>query len=420
MRSSRTDQPLAVVIGAGPAGLMAAEVLAGAGWKVDVHDRMPSVARKFLMAGRGGLNLTHSEPLEVFLARYADAPAQVLAAIRAFPPASVIAWSEGLGEATFVGSSGRVFPKSMKTSPLLRAWLRKLDTPGVRFHLRSRWLGWDESGGLVFDHPAGDRLIEHPDVTILALGGASWPRLGSDGAWVPLLAGEGVAVTPLAPANCGFAIRWSDVFRAKYAGEPLKRIAVTFDGETTLGEAIVTDEGLEGGVLYAIGAKIRARLAAGPVTLALDLRPAIAEEDLVKSLARARKGDTVSNTLRKAGLSPAAIGLLREAHGRNLPDNPFALAAAIKSAPLTITAVQPIERAISSAGGVAASAIDDAFMLKARRGVFVAGEMLDWDAPTGGYLLQASFATGHAAAFGALRWLAGEVSQDALDDTADA
>jgi uncharacterized flavoprotein (TIGR03862 family) len=399
---------------------MAADVLANAGWRVDVHDRMPSVARKFLMAGRGGLNLTHSEPLDALLARYSNAPAQVLQAIRSFPPASVIAWSEGLGEAPFVGSSGRVFPKSMKTSPLLRAWLRRLDGLGVQFHVRSRWLGWDQTGGLRFEQTAGEPIVEYPDATILALGGASWPRLGSDGSWVSILAADGVAVTPLTPANCGFKIGWSEVFRQKYAGEPLKRIGVALDGETTLGEAIVTEEGLEGGVLYAIGAKIRAQLSAGPVTLALDLRPALAQEDLIKVLAKARKGDTVSNTLRKAGLSPAAIGLLREAHGRNLPDNPYALAAAIKSAPVTITSAQPIERAISSAGGIAASAVDDAFMLTTRRGVFVAGEMLDWDAPTGGYLLQASFATGHAAATGAIQWAATQVPQDALDDTADA
>jgi uncharacterized flavoprotein (TIGR03862 family) len=420
MTSTDKTPPVAVIVGGGPAGLMAAEVLATAGWTVDLHERMPSLGRKLLMAGRGGLNLTHSEPLDRFLQRYGDTSAEVKAAIEAFPPADVIAWAKGLGEETFVGSSGRVFPKRMKTSPLLRAWLKRLDGLGVRFHVRSRWAGWDASGGLVFDQATGDQVVAHPDATILALGGASWPRLGSDGGWVPLLTGEGVAVTPLTPSNCGFMIAWSDYFRTRFAGDPLKRIAVTLGDETVLGEAIVTAEGLEGGALYALGARIRAALAAGPVRLVLDLRPGLSTEDLVKSLAKARKGDTVTNTLRKAGLSPSAVGLLREAHGRDLPDNPFALAAAIKAAPVTIAAAQPIDRAISTAGGVAASDLDDAFMLRARRGVFVAGEMLDWDAPTGGYLLQASFATAVAAARGAIAWVAQSVPQDALDDTADA
>jgi uncharacterized flavoprotein (TIGR03862 family) len=418
----KTDQThrVAVVVGAGPAGLMAAEVLATAGWIVEVHERMPSLGRKFLMAGRGGLNLTHSEPLDRFLSRYGEASPQIKSAVEAFPPSAVIAWAEGLGEATFVGSSGRVFPKRMKASPLLRAWLRRLDGLGVRFHVRSRWLGWDKTGDLEFEQATGDRTIAHPDATILALGGASWPRLGSDGGWVPLLAEEGVNITPLTPSNCGFTVAWSEHFRSRFAGEPLKRIAVTADGETMLGEAIATSEGLEGGILYAQGARIRAGLKSGPVTLTLDLRPGVSADDLVRSLAKARKGDTATNVLRKAGLSPAAIGLLREAHGRDLPDDPFTLAAAIKAAPVQVSAAQPIDRAISTAGGVAASAIDDAFMLRARRGVFVAGEMLDWDAPTGGYLLQASLATGVAAARGAIRWAEDEVEQDALDDTAEA
>jgi uncharacterized flavoprotein (TIGR03862 family) len=308
----------------------------------------------------------------------------------------------------------------MKTSPLLRAWLRRLDGLGVRFHLRSRWLGWDASGGLAFDQPSGDRHVAHPDVTILALGGASWPRLGSDGAWVGLLAGEGVTVAPLTPANCGFAVGWSEIFRAKFAGEPLKRIAATLEGETVFGEAIVTDDGLEGGVIYALSRRIRDGLMAGPVRLTLDLRPALTSEDLVKLLAKARKGDTITNTLRKAGLSAVAVGLLREAHGKDLPDNPYALAAAIKAASVTITAAEPIDRAISSAGGVVSADIDETLMLVARRGVFVAGEMVDWDAPTGGYLLQAALATGAFAAEGAIRWASGEIEQDALDSSADA
>jgi uncharacterized flavoprotein (TIGR03862 family) len=344
----------------------------------------------------------------------------VTRAIEAFPPSEVVAWSEGLGETTFTGTSGRIFPKSMKTSPLLRAWLRRLDGLGVRFQTRSRWLGWDASGGLEFEGPGGERKVAHPDVTILALGGASWPRLGSDGTWAHLLDRAGIAVAPLTPSNCGFRVDWSSHFSGKFAGDPLKRIAVTVGGETVPGEAIVTAEGIEGGVIYAIGAKVRAGLVTGPVTLSLDLRPGLSTEDLVKSLAKARKGDSLSNILRKAGLSPAAIGLLREAHGKDLPDNPFALAAAIKSAPIRVVAAQPIDRAISSAGGVALDAIDDSFMLRARPGVFVAGEMLDWDAPTGGYLLQATFSTARAAALGAIGWQKRRQPQDALDRTADA
>jgi uncharacterized flavoprotein (TIGR03862 family) len=382
---------------------MAADVLATAGWRVDLYDRMPSVGRKFLMAGRGGLNITHSEPLEPFLTRYGDAPAAVIAAIRAFPPAAAIALVEGLGEPTFVGSSGRVFPKSMKTSPVLRAWLHRLDGFGVRFHLRTRWLGWDIDGSLLFDAPTGRRLVAAPEATILALGGASWPRLGSDGGWAETLAGIGVDVTPLMPANCGFSVGWSQLFRDRFAGEPLKRIAVSLGDKTVTGEAVVTSHGLEGGAIYALGGRIRAGLAVGPVTLSIDLRPGIAPDDLVRPLGKARKGDTLTNTLRKIGLAPVAIGLLREAYGRDIADNPFALAAAIKSAPVTVTAAQPIERAISTAGGVAAGAFDDGFMLRARPGVYAVGEMLDWDAPTGGYLLQAAFATGHAAACSAIR-----------------
>ncbi len=406
MTQSENSRSHAVVVGGGPAGLMAAEQLAKAGWQVDVYDRMPSLGRKFLMAGRGGLNLTHSEDLDTFLARYGAAPASVVSAIRAFPPGDVIVWAEGLGEETFVGTSGRVFPRSMKASPLLRAWLRRLDGLGVRFHARSTWRGWDADGALIFDAASGERMVARPDATVLALGGASWPRLGSDGGWVKILTEAGVAVTPLQPANCGFRIGWSD-YMGKFAGEPLKRITVSLGEATVTGEVIVTADGLEGGALYALGAEIRSALAQGPVTITIDLRSGLSAEDLVRLLAKARKGDTVTNTLRKSGLSPAAIGVLRDAFGRNLPDNPYALAAAIKSVPLTIKSVQSIDRAISTAGGVAAEALDDHLMVRTRPGVFVAGEMLDWDAPTGGYLLQACLATGVAAANGVLAWKAG-------------
>lgn len=394
------------VIGAGPAGLMAAEVLAQAGCAVSVYDRMPSVGRKLLMAGRGGLNLTHSEPLEPFLSRYGPAAGRLAPAIEAFPSQALVDWAEGLGQATFVGSSGRVFPKALKASPLLRAWLARLRALGVDIHPRHDWTGWDGEGALRFQIPTGEATAS-PDAAILALGGASWPKLGSNGAWAEILTRVGVAVSPLKPANAGFDIAWSDHFRDRFQGGPLKGVAVTFGGVRLRGEAMVTRHGLEGGVVYALSAALRDAIAKdGQARLWIDLRPDVRVEDLQARLAQQPANQSAANRLRKAvRLTPQETNLLREAHGKDLPSDPGALATAIKGAPLRLTAVRPIERAISTAGGVAFSALDDHLMLAARPGVFVAGEMLDWEAPTGGYLLQASFATGVAAARGVLRRL---------------
>lgn len=398
------------VIGGGPAGLMAAEVLSAGGVAVTVYDRMPSLARKFLLAGRGGLNLTHSESLEPFLARYGDAQPFLRSPIEALTPEALRGWCEALGQETFVGSSGRVFPRSMKASPLLRAWLRRLDTAGVQVKLRHRWSGWDDSGGLTFETPGGEVTVA-AQASVLALGGASWPRLGSDGSWVQPLQDAGVGVTKLEPANCGFLVDWSEVFRSRFEGTPLKRIALTFDGATVRGEAIVTAAGLEGGGAYALSAPLRRTIAAkGEAILHVDLRPDVSAQDLEKRLARPRAKQSLSTFLRKAAqLPPVAIALLQEAAvAGSTPLNAMSvgnLAAAIKAVPVRLTGVAPIGKAISTAGGVTWGAVDADLMLRDRPGTFVAGEMLDWEAPTGGYLLQAVFATGALAGRGALRWL---------------
>ena len=401
----------AAIVGAGPAGLMAAEVLAQGGAAVTVYDAMPSAGRKFLMAGRGGLNLTHSEPLPQFLARYREAAPKLEAAIAAFPPDRLRQWSEALGQPTFTGSSGRVFPQAFKASPLLRAWLRRLDASGVQFALRHRWTGWDDNGRLVFQTPDGQRAID-ARATIFALGGASWPRLGSDGVWVAALAARGVTISPLRPANCGFAVAWSDIFRDRFEGQPLKGVALTFESSTVRGEAIVTRNGIEGGAIYALSAELReAIVESGEATLHVALRPDLDEKDLIARLSAPRGKQSLSNFLRKAAqLSPIAIGLLQEAaiaSGAQLSAlSPENLAALINAVPLKLNGVAPIARAISTAGGISFDELDLDFMLRRLPGVFAAGEMLDWEAPTGGFLLQASFATGVAAGKGALKWLA--------------
>jgi uncharacterized flavoprotein (TIGR03862 family) len=399
------------VIGGGPAGLMAAERLAGTGVTVTVYDRMASVGRKFLLAGRGGLNLTHSEPLKDFLGRYSPPNEQLRAAIEVFPPERVRAWCEALGQETFVGSSGRVFPKAMKASPLLRAWLRRLQGEGVTFAMRHRFIGWQD-GALALARPDGTTVTDTPDATVLALGGASWPRLGSDGGWVAALAGAGVAVAPLRPSNCGFLAPWSEPFRNRRAGAPLKRIALSLGERTVRGEAVITADGIEGGAIYALSAPLReAIMTHGEAILSIDLRPDVAEADLAARIARGRGKESLSSSLRKtAKLSPAAIDLLREAAVHKsirlgeLP--PPEIARLVKAAPVRLIGIAGITRAISTAGGVALAEIDDNFMLRKLPGVFVAGEMFDWEAPTGGYLLQASFATGFAAAGGAIAWTA--------------
>jgi len=401
--------PIAV-IGAGPAGLMAAEVLAEAGAQVTIYDAMPSASRKFLMAGRGGLNLTHSEPLPQFLARYREAMPHLAAAIEAFPPQALRDWSEALGQPTFVGSSGRVFPKVFKASPLLRTWLRRLDGAGVRLSLRHRWTGWDNDGRLVFQTPEGQRTVE-ARATVLALGGASWPRLGSDGSWVDVLAARGVQISPLRPANSGFTVAWSDIFRDRFEGQPLKGVALNFGGQQVRGEAIVTRTGIEGGAIYALSADVRETiLRDGDATLHIALRRDLGIDELTTKLSMPKGKQSFSNFLRKTiNLAPIAIGLLQEvakASGRSLPSqSPVDLAHLVNAVPVRLTGVAPIARAISTAGGIAFDELDDNFMLRRVPGVFAAGEMLDWEAPTGGYLLQASFATGAAAGKGVMRWL---------------
>lgn len=392
------------VIGAGPAGLMAAERLARAGVAVVVHEAMPSVGRKFLMAGRGGLNLTHTEAMEGFIGRYGPAAGTVGAWLATFSPTHLIGWAEGLGQATFTGSSGRVFPRTMKASPVLRAWLVRLGELGVEVRTRSRWVE-RRDGGWVFETPDGER-VERPDAVLMALGGASWPRLGSDGAWRERLEAEGITVEPFRPSNVGFDVAWSDIFANRFAGQPLKPVALTHGEHTVRGEAMVTHYGLEGGAIYALSAGLREAVERdGTAALTVDLRPDLSVEALAGRLAKPRGKDSATNWLRKvAGLSPVAVGLLREIPGE-LPAGADKLARRIKAVRLTLTGIQGLARAISSAGGVRLDQLDQGLMLTALPGVFVAGEMLDWEAPTGGYLLQAAMASGVVAAEGMLDWL---------------
>jgi len=394
------------VIGAGPAGLMAAETISAAGIPVTVFDRMPSAGRKLLMAGRGGLNLTHSEPEEAFGRRYGAAAAWMRRYLAAFPPAAAVAWAEELGQPTFVGSSGRVFPKAMKASPLLRSWLARLAAQGVAFRLRRDWTGWDAAENLVFRTAGGGTETFRAEATVLALGGASWPRLGSNGAWWGILAGRGVEIVPFAPANAGFEVAWSAAFAERFAGSPLKNLAVTFRDERRRGELVITRTGIEGGLIYAFGPVLRdAITTAGTATIAIDLWPDLSHARLAERLAKSRPGDSLANRGRHAGLTPAAINLVREAIGPALSREPAALAAAIKALPLHLRGPAPLDRAISTAGGIALAELDEGLMLRRLPGIFAAGEMLDWEAPTGGYLLQGCLATGRAAGLDVLNAL---------------
>ncbi|MBL8642640.1 MAG: TIGR03862 family flavoprotein [Rhodospirillaceae bacterium] len=392
-----------VVVGGGPAGLMAAETLSAGGVEVDLYDAMPSVGRKFLMAGKGGLNITHSEPWEAFVSRYGARQPILEKQLAHFTPDDLRIWVHELGVETFVGTSGRVFPKEMKAAPLLRAWLRRLRGTGVRFHMRHRWMGWDGER-LKFSTPQGHVSIK-ADAVVLALGGASWPQLGSDGAWVDLMAARGLEIAPLQPSNCGFDVGWSDFFREKYAGAPVKSVTASF-GEVPhrQGEFVVTATGVEGSLIYALSANLRdAITVTGKAALHLDLAPGKTLEQLVRNLKKPRGRKSITNFLREyAGLEGVKVGLLREALASDAFGDAETLAATIKALPLTLTAPRPIAEAISTAGGVRFEALDDNLMLKSVPGVFCAGEMLDWDAPTGGYLLTACMALGKAAGMGAL------------------
>jgi len=395
------------IIGGGPAGLMAAEVLSRNSIAVDLYDAMPSVGRKFLMAGRGGMNLTHSESVDAFLSRYGERRPYIEPLLAAFGPQALRDWARGLGIATFVGSSGRVFPTDMKAAPLLRAWLHRLREAGVRFHVRHRWLGWNADGNLRFATPEGEKAVS-ADATVLALGGGSWAKLGSDGAWVPLLEQCGVAVAPLRPANCGFDAGWGAHFRERFAGEPMKLVALTYAGETRRGEFVVTEHGVEGSLIYAFSARLRDAIEAhGSATFYLDLLPDWSTNRVAEEVARPRGSRSLSSHLQsRLGLKGIKAGLLRECLGKEDMADPAKLAAAIKALPIRLVAPRPLDEAISTAGGVAFEALDGYLMLRELPGVFCAGEMLDWEAPTGGYLLTACFASGYVAGLGAAARLA--------------
>ncbi|WP_353155813.1 TIGR03862 family flavoprotein [Herminiimonas fonticola] len=405
--SSRT----VAVIGGGPAGLMAAEVLIAHGVAVDLYDAMPSVGRKFLLAGKGGMNLTHSEASAAFLSRYGSRAPQIAPMLQAFGPDALRAWVHELGISTFVGSSGRVFPTDMKAAPLLRAWLKRLRDAGVRFHMRHRWLGWDEAGNLRFATPDGEHKAQS-DATILALGGGSWARLGSDGAWLPLLAQHGIAAAPLKPANCGFDIGWSAHFQERFAGQPVKAVVascVAADGieYKRQGEFVVTGTGIEGSLIYAMSAHLREQIIRqGNAILTLDLAPGKTFERVLDEVSQPRGARSMASHLQsKVGIAGVKAGLLREVVAKEDYAHPHKLAQAIKALPLQLLATRPLDEAISSAGGVLFETLDEQLMAPAMPGVFCAGEMLDWEAPTGGYLLSACFASGRSAGLGAAAWL---------------
>lgn len=405
------SMPSVAVIGGGPAGLMAAEVLSGAGVRVDLYDAMPSVGRKFLMAGKGGLNITHAEPYATFLSRYGARQPQIKTFLDVFGADELREWVHGLGIATFVGSSQRVFPVDFKAAPLLRAWLHRLRQAGVHFHVRHRWCGLQRDGTLRFETPQGESSLR-ADAVVLALGGGSWAKLGSDGAWVPLLTAFEVPISPLRPANCGFDLTWSGYFRERFAGQAVKSVVASFIGSDGLscrqqGELMVTATGIEGGLIYALSSVLRDEIAAtGSALIHLDLAPGRTVQRLIKDLSQARGSRSMANHLRsRAGIDGVKAGLLREVLSADELVDTTRLAQTIKALPLRLMAPRPIDEAISTAGGVTFEALDDHLMIRHLPGIFCAGEMLDWEAPTGGYLLTACFSSGLAAGRGVLDWL---------------
>jgi len=407
-----SNKPYSVaVIGGGPAGLMAAEVLCQGGVRVDVFDAMPSVGRKFLMAGKGGMNITHSEPLPSFTARYGSRQENMTPLLDTFSPQALREWIHALGIETFVGSSGRVFPREMKAAPLLRAWLHRLREAGCSFHMRHRWLGWGENNVLRFSTADNEKSVQ-ADAVILALGGGSWARLGSDGLWVPLLEQRGVSVAALKPANCGFNTMWSEHFRTRFAGEPIKTVALSYTDTAGIehrkqGELMITADGIEGGLIYALSAGLRDKIAAsGAVQVYLDLLPDKDSKQVMNEITHPRGSRSMSSHLQsRLGIKGVKAGLLRDLLTAQVYADPRLLSAAVKSLPLTLSAPRPLDEAISSAGGVTFESMDEHLMIRGLPGVFCAGEMLDWEAPTGGYLLTACFASGKAAGHGALDWL---------------
>jgi len=406
-----SDSDYVAVIGGGPAGLMAAETLALAGIRAVLFEARPSLGRKFLRAGIGGLNLTHSEDHAAFCGRFGDRQAPLQAMLDRFPAVAVRDWATGLGVDTFEGSSGRVFPTGMKAAPLLRAWVQRLRSLGVQFRLRHRWLGWDEGGALRFSSPAGEQAVK-PRATVLALGGGSWPQLGSDAAWLPWLESRGVAVAPLQSANCGFQAGWSSHMRDRFAGAEVKSVALSFTdaqgcSETRQGEFVISDYGVEGSLIYAFSRRLRNTIQAnGSATFLLDLAPGRSADRIASEILHPRGARSMSSHLQgRVGIKGVKAALLREVLGKEGYTDAAQLARAIKALPITVTAVQPIAEAISTAGGVCFEALDEHLMLNALPGVFVAGEMLDWEAPTGGYLLTACLAQGVWAAEGVEGWL---------------
>ncbi|QHF52906.1 TIGR03862 family flavoprotein [Pseudomonas sp. S49] len=412
-QTSASSPAHVAIIGGGPAGLMAAEVLSQAGVRVDLYDGMPSVGRKFLLAGVGGMNITHSEAYPAFLSRYSERAPQIAPLLRSFDADALCQWIHDLGIETFIGSSGRVFPTDMKAAPLLRAWLKRLRDSGVVIHTRHRWLGWDEHGALRIDSPEGEITVK-PDATLLALGGGSWSRLGSDGAWMLALEQHGVGLAPLQPSNCGFEVQaWSELMVSKFAGAPLKNIAIGLNDDVPrLGECVITATGIEGSLIYALSAPIREAINQyGAAVVHIDLLPGRPVDKLQAALSKPRGSRSMAKHLHsQVGIDGVKAALLRELTDAATFADPALLARAIKALPLTLVKTRPLDEAISSAGGVTFEAMDERLMLKALPGVFCAGEMLDWEAPTGGYLLTGCFASGRAAGLGIVQWLKSEAS----------